>query len=157
MTQELISQYRASLAMLKSAIERCPDELWEIPGQHNPFWRIVYHTLHYTNLYISEGLEEFRPWSKHISGYHQLGEPAITSKPYAKNELLAYQSQINASFSEKVREEDFKQPSGFEWLKMNKLELHLYNLRHLQHHTGQLIEQLHQKNIHGFKWLNGCS
>jgi hypothetical protein len=32
--------------------------------------------------------------------------------------------------------------SGFDWLPFNRFELHLYNMRHLQHHTGQLTERL---------------
>ena len=29
-------------------------------------------------------------------------------------------------------------PSGFEWLKFTRAETHVYNIRHIQHHTGQL-------------------
>jgi hypothetical protein len=32
--------------------------------------------------------------------------------------------------------------SGFYWLPMNKLELQIYNIRHLQQHTGELMERL---------------
>ena len=28
-------------------------------------------------------------------------------------------------------------PSGFSWRKCSRLELHIYNIRHVQHHTGQ--------------------
>lgn len=35
---------------------------------------------------------------------------------------------------------------------MNRLQLHLYNIRHLQHHVGQLTERLHQAGIKGIKW-----
>jgi hypothetical protein len=37
---------------------------------------------------------------------------------------------------------DFDAPSGFFWLPFSKLELQLYNIRHVQHHTGQLIDRL---------------
>ncbi len=32
--------------------------------------------------------------------------------------------------------------SGFFWLPFGKLELQFYNIRHLQHHTGELFERL---------------
>ncbi len=35
----LKSQYHAALAMLKMAIERCPDDLWTGGDYVNPTWR----------------------------------------------------------------------------------------------------------------------
>jgi uncharacterized damage-inducible protein DinB len=37
-------------------------------------------------------------------------------------------------------------PSGFEWIKFSRGELHLYNIRHLQHHAGQLSACLRRLN-----------
>ncbi|MBL8157893.1 MAG: hypothetical protein JNM70_27415, partial [Anaerolineae bacterium] len=42
------AQYNAALAMLQTSIERCPDDLWNIKGRGNTFWRIAYHALLYT-------------------------------------------------------------------------------------------------------------
>ena len=39
------SQYLAALAMLKLSVERCPDALWDQPGDATPFWRLAYHAL----------------------------------------------------------------------------------------------------------------
>ena len=36
---------------------------------------------------------------------------------------------------------------------MTTAELHLYSIRHIQHHIGQLIERLHQAGIQGFPWV----
>jgi hypothetical protein len=41
--QTLKSQYHASLAMLRDAVERCPDELWQAPGHVSAFWQVAYH------------------------------------------------------------------------------------------------------------------
>ena len=43
--------------------------------------------------------------------------------------------------------------SGFSWLPFNKFELQLYNIRHLQHHTGQLIERLRSGAGIGMGWV----
>jgi hypothetical protein len=32
--------------------------------------------------------------------------------------------------------------SGFDWLPFNKLEVQIYNIRHLQQHAGELCERL---------------
>jgi hypothetical protein len=39
----LKSQYRAALAMLGQALERCPDDLWAHDSHPNPFWHVAYH------------------------------------------------------------------------------------------------------------------
>ena len=43
-------------------------------------------------------------------------------------------------------------PSGFHWLKFSRLELHVYNIRHLQHHVGQLNAALRRHQAEGIKW-----
>ena len=43
--------------------------------------------------------------------------------------------------------------SGFSWLPMSKLELHFYNIRHLQHHIGQLDDRLRVKADIGIGWI----
>ncbi|RZK80772.1 MAG: hypothetical protein EOO92_06930 [Pedobacter sp.] len=54
---------------------------------------------------------------------------------------------------QQIDQETFYEDSGFDWLKMNKLELHFYNIRHLQHHIGQLVERLNQSDIGGSIWI----
>jgi lambda repressor-like predicted transcriptional regulator len=48
----LKSQYHAALAMLKEALERCPEEVWFSQAHVNRFWQIAYHTLYFTHLYL---------------------------------------------------------------------------------------------------------
>jgi uncharacterized damage-inducible protein DinB len=38
-------------------------------------------------------------------------------------------------------------PAGFEWLSFTRSELPLYNLRHVQHHTGQLSAFLRRAKV----------
>src|SRR5215467_12750277 len=65
----LKSQYHATLAMLRAAIKRCPDDLWlSSQGHANPIWRIAYHTLYYTHLYLQPNNSTFRPWEHHQRG-----------------------------------------------------------------------------------------
>jgi hypothetical protein len=160
MTNELVSQYKAAVKMLENDIELCPNALWNDGSYKNIFWQIVYHTLHYTNLYLAESEESFIPWSKHIQNWHRFehlnneemrGADALQ---YSKEELLSFAAQTAERIEIQVTEEDLYRLSGFEWLKITKLELHFYNLRHLQHHTGQLTERLQQHNIKGLSWVD---
>jgi len=57
----LKSQYHAPLAMLKQAVERCPDDLWTAPGEPSPFWQVAYHTLFFTHLYLQQDEKAFGP------------------------------------------------------------------------------------------------
>jgi hypothetical protein len=47
--------------------------------------------------------------------------------------------------------------SGFFWLPFSKLELQLYNIRHIQHHTGQLIERLREQKDISVEWISYAS
>jgi hypothetical protein len=47
--------------------------------------------------------------------------------------------------------------SGFYWYRMSKLEHQFVNLRHIQHHTGQLADRLRQEADRGVEWVGGMS
>jgi hypothetical protein len=43
--------------------------------------------------------------------------------------------------------------SGFDWLPFNKLELQMYNIRHLQQHAGELMERLGSRAGMEIDWV----
>ena len=63
LAESLKSQYRASLAMLREAIEKCPDTLWARESDLNKTWQVAYHALYFVHLYAQPTLEDFVPWS----------------------------------------------------------------------------------------------
>ncbi len=156
-TRETIkSQYYASLEMLKQAIVKCPVSLWTDQGYENKFWHIAYHALFYTHLYLQSSGEDFVPWSKHRDKYRSLRpaperphkEPDI-EEPYTKEEILEYLKFCQAQVDEKVGSLNLDAESGFYWLPFGKMELQFYNIRHIQHHTGELYERLGtRENVH---------
>jgi hypothetical protein len=160
-TKEVIkSQYRASLSMLGEAIQKCTDALWDDERYKNRFWHIAYHALFYTHLYLQKRGEEFVPWSKHRQEHEFLGplpwpphrEPNI-GEPYTKEEVLEYLGFCQNEVEERVSSLDLEAASGFDWLPFGKLELQFYNIRHLQHHTGQLVERLRTVQDTGVGWV----
>jgi len=44
-------------------------------------------------------------------------------------------------------------PSGFDWQPISKLELQIYNIRHLQQHTGELMERLGSRANLDMDWI----
>jgi hypothetical protein len=137
-------QYGASLAMLRQAIEACPESLWLSPEFPNRFWHIAYHALHYTRFYLQPTEADFHPWAKHQQDSQHLsppkGQPKIET-PYTKLDVLELHELCCAEVEAKVPWIDLEAPSGFPWLPFNKLELQFYNIRHIQHHTGQLADR----------------
>jgi hypothetical protein len=128
--------------MLRQAIEKCPDAVWEDAAYSNPFWRVVYHVLFYTHFYLHPTEADFIPWEKHRDEITSLKNSGLEETPYTKADLLAYLALCLQFMEEQVQKMDLKAESGFDWLPFNKLELQLYNIRHVQQHTGELCERL---------------
>jgi hypothetical protein len=157
----LKSQYHAALAMLEQAIDRCPETLWCVPANPNPFWHVAYHALFCTHMYLQVDEASFHPWDHHRDEYQFLGpmpwpphrSPNI-GQPYAKAEVLAYLGFCNALVDPAIEKLDMEaSESGFSWYKMSKLEHQIVNLRHLQHHAGQLADRLRQNAGMGIDWI----
>jgi hypothetical protein len=136
------SQYRASLAMLRQAIEKCPESMWLDTSYKNPFWRVAYHTIIYTHFYLHPKEADFVPWKKHIDEFQGFNPLPEGQQPYTKAEVLEYLELCLDQVDEKVDALDLEGESGFYWLPFNKLELQFYNIRHIMQHTGELCERL---------------
>jgi hypothetical protein len=153
-------QYRASLAMLGQAIDLCPESLWLAPDYTNRFWHIAYHAVFYTHLYLQPDEASFHAWAKHKEDYQFLGprpwapeEARKVDSPYSKVEVMEYHELCRGEVETRVPALDLEAPSGFHWLPFNKAELQFYNIRHLQHHTGQLADRLRTVANVGVGWV----
>lgn len=153
-------QYRAAMQMLEQTVAPCPESLWLDQKYPNRFWHIAYHALYYTHLYLQTNETEFQPWERHRQNYQYLGplpwppheRPRIDA-PLNKEEMLEFLQFCREETELKVRSVDLEAASGFSWLPFNKLELQFYNIRHLQHHTGQLIDRLRTAENLGVTWV----
>jgi hypothetical protein len=153
-------QYRASLAMLGQVVHLCPECLWIDADYPNRFWHIAYHALFYTHLYLQPSEADFRPWAKHRQDSQYLGPrpwapqetPQIQS-PYTKVDVIEYHKICCAEVEGRVPALDLAAPSGFHWLPFNKMELQFYNIRHIQHHTGQLADRLRTEVNVSVAWV----
>jgi hypothetical protein len=141
----IIDQYGAALEMLRQAIIKCPEASWDSAQDRKTFWLVAYHALFYTHLYLHDSLKTFKPWAKHRPDIHRLGSLSASSEivqPYSRAEMLEFLELCRQTVTDRVSTQNLEAASGFEWLPFNKLELQLYNIRHLQHHTAELIEWL---------------
>lgn len=145
----LKGQYHAVLAMLRQAIERCPDDLWTAGDHPRPFWRIAYHALFYTHLYLQPDEGTFHPWEQHRGDCQCLdslpwpphAQPEVVAA-YTKQEVLEYWRLCDAMIDAGVDRLDLDAPDcGFPWYHMPKLDHQMMNIRHIQQHVGQLAER----------------
>jgi hypothetical protein len=156
--ETILRQYRAGLEMLGQAVERCPDELWLSSEYPNRFWHIAYHSVFYVHFYVQPSEGEFKPWAKHKPKSNFLGpwskdEPFELPAPYSKQDVQEYRELSRIEVEKQIPVVCFEAGSGFSWLPFNKLELQLYTIRHLQHHTGQLIDRLRNAAGYGVGWV----
>ncbi len=136
-----LSQFLASLAMFEHTIRTVPAAGWRKKVGTWPFWLVAYHTLCYVDCYSAPSNTTWKPHPT----FHPKGRKELIaeypSRDFSRDELLAYCEYCRAAISASIRRETAKSlaaKSGFPWLKFTRAELHLYNLRHLAHHTGQL-------------------
>ena len=161
----LKSQYHASLAMLKDAIDKCPDDVWLDDRTTNRYWQIAYHVLYYTHLYLHVDEKSATPWAGHQSQVQYpsgLTNPRLEvnkslpvfASPYSKAQVLELWTICDRLVDGAVDSFDLDSPEcGFWWYKMGKLEHQFINIRHIQHHTAQLADRLRVARNVGVPWV----
>lgn len=144
------AQFEAALNMLHECLQKCPAAHWDSLIAKYPFWMVAYHTLCFLDCYLAPGDAAFetRP-DFHPAGRAEL-EEEYPSRRFSQEELLAYtavcRDLLHRTMSAETRE-TLEGPSGFPRLRFSRLELHLYNIRHVQHHTGQLSASLRRIGV----------
>jgi uncharacterized damage-inducible protein DinB len=141
--QILTGQYGASLAMLKDCIEACDERHWEGMIANGSFRYVAYHTLFFTDYYLSPNENAFELCDFHARGGDERED--VLSPGLSKADTLAYalicRDKVGESLA-KETPESLQAPAGFDRRKFTRGELHVYNIRHIQHHTGQLSAYL---------------
>lgn len=153
--QILWQQFGASIDMLENAINACPDDLWRDQDHEPYFWYLVSHTLFWLDLYLHGPAETFNP--PQPFGLEEL-DPAGVLPPriYAREELLSYLQHCREQCRQTIyglNETRAGERFRYAWGEASFLELLLYNLRHVQHHTAQLNLILRQRLNLGSRWV----
>jgi DinB superfamily len=147
-------QFAAAIQMLRSAVEACPDDLWDERAYGTPFWHLAYHALFYTDFYLSDDantLPNFLPSDQQYGGVVTTPRMAFT-----RAELLDYADHCLRKSDEtfkRLTDKRALERCGFPWYNLSVGEFLLNNLRHTQHHTGQLIVLLRRHAGIGIDWL----
>lgn len=147
-TEMLLGQYEASLTMLRDTVVSCPAEHWERKIANDPARFVAFHTLYCTDLYLSRRKDDFQTHEFVIEGRGRpFGEPFPPgelppglSQPrtveYADYCIAKARTSLAAE-----SEADLAGDTGF-GRPFSRAEMHLYNIRHIQHHTGALAAHI---------------
>jgi hypothetical protein len=157
----IVNQFEAALATLGMCIDRCPESLWNSRVARYPFSQTAFHTLFFTDFYLGANEDSFRRQPFHrenkdwFAEYEQLEdrEPAST---YEKSPIHAYLEHCRRKATEILAAEteaSLNGLSGFPRRNFSRAELHVYNIRHIQHHAAQLILRLRLDAKVDVPWL----
>jgi hypothetical protein len=140
-------QFGAAIDMLENAVAACPDDLWGDRSQRSEFWYVVFHTLFFLDLYLSDSEVGFVPPAPFT--LDEMDERGLLpERVYTKEELLKYlehgRKKCRTTITTMTKEKANRR-CGFHWLDISVAEVLLYNMRHVQHHAGQLNLILRQK------------
>jgi hypothetical protein len=166
----LWQNFGAAVDMLGNAIAACPKDMWE---KDMKFFYLSYHTVIFLDYYLSIPVSEFSPQLPYfLENQEKLPEQAVDDvlplRHFDQGEMLAYIAQIKEKCRDQILnfpEERLSQP----WIKASELELHVgcpktvvtysvleilfYNLRHVQHHVGQLNLILRRQTNQAPDWV----
>lgn len=151
---ELWKQFGAALDMFENAISKCPDSLWtynystgkdtlnakNIDEIRNTYWYIAFHTLFFLDYYLDTDPVNFKmPDSFNIT--EEDIDEVMPGKIYSKDELCAYLEHCRNKLRQLLNEmgdENADTRWKDEYKDYSMLEITMYNMRHVMHHTGQL-------------------
>ena len=155
---QLVLQFEATLDMLKEAVEKCPDALWEDCESKPAYWHEAYHALFWCDNFVGNKDKHFERCPVGVDI-----DPRLFQNPgerLLKNALLdllaAARSHVTQRLAE-MTDADLEQKDEFgkeSPVRQFDVVLHriLYALRHGQHHVGKLAGRLRTNDANLDVW-----
>lgn len=147
--------------MLLKCVQQCSEENWDAPVANLKFCQAMFHALICTDLYLGPDEDALpdQPFHRvHVSefaDYEEL-EDRPQQRLYDKSFIEEYLKHCRDKAQQVVSDETQETldgPSGFDWLKLSRAELHVYNIRHIHHHAAQLSLRLRLDTGGGIPWV----
>jgi len=144
------NQYEASLCTLNYCIERCPDENWNARVANLKFCQAAFHALFYADFYLGQSPDDFKKQPFHrenasfFADYEEFEDRAPV-KMYERPAIEKYMQHCRTRANQIIVSESadsLAAPCGFRHKTFSRAELHVYNIRHIQHHAAQLSLRL---------------
>jgi hypothetical protein len=146
----LANQFEATLCTLGKCIDACPDANWNARVGNLAFCQVAFHTLFFTDYYLGQTAEAFRREPFHLDNagffrdYEELADhpPRHRYDRPAIQTYLAYCRQRALDVVAAETADSLAARCGFPPKTFTRAELHLYSIRHIQHHAAQLSLRL---------------
>ena len=157
----LTGQFEASFCMLEKCVQSCPSNVWNARVGQLYFCQVAFHALFYADVYLGTDLASLRQQPFHVehavvfADYEELEDRPQTSR-YEESFIRLYLEHCRSKAMSAVAAEDTKtleQRPGFDWLPFSRAEVHVYNIRHLQHHVAQLSLRMKLDADVGVSWI----
>lgn len=158
----------ACIDMFGSCIGHCPAPLWQ---SNDRFFYLSYHCLVFLDYYLSFPVASYTPVLPYtLADMNQLPAGAIDdvqpTRRYTQEEILQAVSKTREKARQAIMfQANWEQP----WIAEEEINMHglcpavvihyslfeitLYNLRHLQHHVGQLNLLLREQHAPAADWI----
>ena len=142
MEKYLASQYLAGLAMLKGCVENYDEHLWQDRAKYKvAAGQIAYHTAFFTNIYLSPSRRTAVRWAREVPRMENLGNPVASGELLSRADIAEFVDHIVLCLPKYLGTISVDSDCWPDWYSLSQLEFHINNLRHMQHHVGQLIER----------------
>jgi hypothetical protein len=155
------NQYEAAFRTLKYCLDRCPDDSWNLPVCNHVISQTFFHTLFFADMYLGlnpQAVEDqpfHRAHETVFRGYEEMENQAPT-KRYERTFIESYFEHCRSKAKSAVQAfttTTLAEPAGFYWIKGKAAEVHVYNLRHIQHHAAQLSLRLRLDHEVDIPWV----
>jgi hypothetical protein len=157
----LTNQFEASLSTIGHCVARCPDDVWNARVAKYPFCQVAFHTLFYADFYLGADAESLRQQPFHranptlFGDYEQL-EDREPESLYERPAIMTYLAFCRQKATDTIAaetDETMEAPAKFARRKFSRAELHVYNIRHIQHHAAQMILRLRLDSDVDIPWI----
>jgi DinB superfamily len=159
--ESITNQYEAVFCTLASCVERCPDANWQRAVGNLTFCQVAFHALFYADVYLGRDLKSLREQPFHrdhaavFADYEELedrAQRAVYDKRFITDYLRHCREKASSVIASETAETLHRRP-GFDWLPFSRAEVHVYNIRHAQHHAAQLNLRLRLDSGDGVPWV----
>lgn len=165
----LCKNFLAAIDMFARIVTVCPPTVWN----EKKYFYLTYHTVIFLDYYLSSPVKEFHPLLPYtVCDPDNLPDGAvddvIPDRHFTQEEMLNYINSIrmkcrhliNVAWEDKLQrrwisegETDLHGLCPPMVVNYSLLEILFYNLRHIQHHSGQLNLLLRQRENVAVGWI----
>ena len=155
MTDPILQQFGGSIATLENVIRAFPESAWAQGETWHQPWYMAFHCLFWTDYYLSEADPAYAAPAPFTNS--ELVSEGYPDRVYTREELADWAHALQETLA--ARMETVKSADGaartctLPWGTMNAVELLLYNMRHVQHHAGQLNMMIRQASGTPARWV----